>query len=154
MQGNSTLSRQIIVIAAVALGFVVGLMAASGAAGAGGRPTDTSSPRWLHETGALAGTSETFVDMRADGSYYDPSLGRRVYPGSSVRVAGTSFSPDDRPFPRSVGNLEPRTIPLAAIASRGFDWVDGAIGGAFGLALALLGTGAAIAYRRSTLSTA
>jgi hypothetical protein len=27
---------------------------------------------------ALGGTSETFVDVRADGSYYDPSLGRRI----------------------------------------------------------------------------
>jgi hypothetical protein len=153
MQENSTIARQIIVIAAVvAFGLVVGLMAASGAAGAGGRQTDTSSPRWLHETGALAGTSETFVDMRADGSYYDPSLGRRVYPGSSETVARTSFSPDDRPFARSVGVIQPRTVE---VPSRGFDWEDGVLGGAFGLASALLGAGAAIAYRRrSTLSPA
>jgi hypothetical protein len=38
----------------------------------------TRVPFWPHETGALAGTAETYVDMRADGSYYDPSLGRRI----------------------------------------------------------------------------
>lgn len=43
-------------------------------------PGDTAVPFWPHETGALAGTSETFVDMRADGSYLDLSLGRRVWP--------------------------------------------------------------------------
>src|SRR6266511_1453907 len=31
------------------------------------------------QSGALAGTSETFVDVQPDGSYYDPSLGRRVF---------------------------------------------------------------------------
>jgi hypothetical protein len=33
---------------------------------------------WPHQTGVVAGTSETFTNMREDGSYYDPSLGRRV----------------------------------------------------------------------------
>ena len=41
---------------------------------------DSSVPFWPHETGALVGTSETFVDVRADGSYYDPSSNQRVYP--------------------------------------------------------------------------
>ena len=41
------------------------------------RLDDTPGP---YESGALAGTSETYVDMREDGSYYDPSLGRRVSP--------------------------------------------------------------------------
>lgn len=45
-------------------------------------PGDSSVPFWPHETGALMGTSETFVDMRADGSYYDPSVGRRVFVAS------------------------------------------------------------------------
>jgi hypothetical protein len=31
------------------------------------------------ESVALGGTSETFVDVRADGSYYDPSLGGRFF---------------------------------------------------------------------------
>jgi hypothetical protein len=30
-------------------------------------------------TGALGGTSETFVDVQGDGSYFDPSLGHRVF---------------------------------------------------------------------------
>jgi hypothetical protein len=41
-------------------------------------PGDRSVPFWPHETGALMGTSETFVDMQEDGSYYDASAGRRV----------------------------------------------------------------------------
>jgi hypothetical protein len=46
-------------------------------------------------TVALPGTSETYVEMQDDGSYYDPSLGRRVSPKSlwsyqTGAVAGTS----------------------------------------------------------------
>jgi hypothetical protein len=41
-------------------------------------PGDTAVPFWPHETGALLGTSETYVDVHADGSYFDPSIGRRV----------------------------------------------------------------------------
>lgn len=41
-------------------------------------PGDSAVPFWPHETGALVGTSETYADLRDDGSYYDPSLGRRV----------------------------------------------------------------------------
>jgi hypothetical protein len=41
-------------------------------------PGDAAVPFWPHETGALMGTSETYVDVHADGSYYDPSIGRRV----------------------------------------------------------------------------
>jgi len=47
-------------------------------------PGDTpGQPFWPHETGVLVGTSETFVDLRTDGSYYDPSVGLRV----SARLA-------------------------------------------------------------------
>jgi hypothetical protein len=42
-------------------------------------PGDGSVPLWPHETGALVGTSETFIDFSDDGSYYDPSIGRRVF---------------------------------------------------------------------------
>jgi hypothetical protein len=40
-------------------------------------------------------SAETYVDMREDGSYYDPSLGRRVsptpfWPYETGAVAGTS----------------------------------------------------------------
>jgi hypothetical protein len=41
-------------------------------------PGDASAAFWPHETGVSLGTSETFTDVRADGSYFDPSLGRRV----------------------------------------------------------------------------
>ena len=33
---------------------------------------------WPYETGVSMGTSETFVDLRDDGSYFDPSIQRRV----------------------------------------------------------------------------
>ena len=33
--------------------------------------------------GALVGTSEMFIDVRADGSYFDPSVGRRVAPANA-----------------------------------------------------------------------
>lgn len=49
-----------------------------GGASVGTLPGDTPVPFWPHETGALVGTSETFLDVRAAGSYYDPSIGRRV----------------------------------------------------------------------------
>jgi pimeloyl-ACP methyl ester carboxylesterase len=48
---------------------------------AGTLPGDTPVPFWPHETGALVGTSETFVDVHANGSYFDPSVGRRVPAG-------------------------------------------------------------------------
>jgi hypothetical protein len=65
---------------------IVTLVASMGALGLVGTapageelPGDRSVPFWPHETGALMGTSETFVDVRADGSYYDPSIGQRVF---------------------------------------------------------------------------
>lgn len=42
-------------------------------------------PFWPHETGVLVGTSETFADVRADGSYFDPSQGRRVSSSDASR---------------------------------------------------------------------
>src|SRR5215218_3310371 len=217
MQGHSTVLRQVSAIgAAIALGLVIALAAAGGATGTGGAamgtlPRDTEVPFWPHETGALAGTSETFVDMRPDGSYYDPSLGRRVrgaargtrpgdsqvpwpyetaapsgtsetfvdmradgsyfdpslgrrvrgavdseaiapddrpfYRGASA-LAPTSLSPDDRPFARNVRDIQPRTVPVEVVRSHGFDWGDGVIGGAFGVALALLGMGSILIAHR------
>jgi hypothetical protein len=96
---------------------------------------DSPAPFWPHETGALAGTSETFVDMRADGSYYDPSLGRRV--ARAVESKGTG--------------------PAVAVSPSRFDWGDALIGVTFGLAFALLAGGAvliAVRHRRSVLRTA
>lgn len=40
---------------------------------------DNSIPFWPFETGVAVGTSETFVDVRDDGSYVDPGIGRRVF---------------------------------------------------------------------------
>jgi hypothetical protein len=57
-------------------------------------PGDSSVPFWPHETGVLVGTSETFADMREDGSYYDPSLDRRVLPNELSR-AKTVAAPAD-----------------------------------------------------------
>jgi hypothetical protein len=63
----------------VGFGIVSGSSAADGVAPAGNDlPGDSSVPFWPHETGVLVGTSETYVDVRADGSYFDPSIGRRV----------------------------------------------------------------------------
>jgi hypothetical protein len=177
MQRHSTTSRFAAIGAAIALGLLVGLVAAPGATGAGRivKGTvwgDNHAPFWPYETGALAGTSETFVDMRSDGSYYDPSLGRRVggaaeskatrpddrpfYRGTSEALAPTSLSPDDRAFSRGRRDVEPRAVRVeTVIRAHGFDWEDGVIGGAFGVASALLGIGAIlIAYRRSSTLTA
>jgi hypothetical protein len=41
-------------------------------------PGDSSVPFWPYETGVAVGTSETYVDVRADGSYLDPGIGLRV----------------------------------------------------------------------------
>jgi hypothetical protein len=81
---------------------------------------------------------------------------RPFYRGPSDTAPG-SLSPDDRPFARSVGEIVLTSAPAEVVASpRGFDWGDAVIGGTFGLALALLGTGAIlIAHRsRSTPKTA
>jgi hypothetical protein len=82
---------------------------------------------------------------------------RALYRGTSPALASTSQSPDDRPFARNAREIESRTVAASvASSSGGFDWGDAAIGGAFGLGLALLGAGAIlITYRRrSTLSPA
>ena len=41
-------------------------------------PGDSAVPFWPYETGALVGTSETYVDVWKDGSYFDLGIGRRV----------------------------------------------------------------------------
>jgi hypothetical protein len=77
MKLRSSKTRVITVLACAALG-VVGPAAAEPADES--LPGDDNSvPFWPHETGALMGTSETFVDMKDDGSYYDPGVGRRVF---------------------------------------------------------------------------
>jgi hypothetical protein len=43
------------------------------------RALKKSSHAASSSTSAVGGTSETFVDVQADGSYFDPSLGHRVF---------------------------------------------------------------------------
>jgi hypothetical protein len=52
------------------------------------RALKKSSHSSSSSTGALGGTSETFVDVQANGSYFDPSLGRRVFIGVSRSAGG------------------------------------------------------------------
>jgi len=73
MQRHTTKSRLAVIGAITALG-----LAASAPAGTAPPPGDTTVAFWPYETGALVGTSETYVDVREDGSYYDPEVGRRV----------------------------------------------------------------------------
>ncbi len=81
---------------------------------------------------------------------------RGYYRGTSATLAPKSLSPDDRAFARSVPGSEPRTIPLAVtVPPSGFNWGDAVIGGALGLALALLAGGAvliSVRHRRSVLT--
>jgi hypothetical protein len=89
MQGHNS-SRHLAAVAAIAaLGLVAGFDATAGVAVTGDTSPliatgtlsgDTPVPFWPYETGTLVGTSETYVDVREDGSYYDPSVGRRVSP--------------------------------------------------------------------------
>jgi hypothetical protein len=85
MKINTTKRRRagIVAIAALAVGATVGVAVTGDASAlntAATRSDDTPLRSWPYGTGALAGTSETYVDMWEDGSYYDPSLGRRVSP--------------------------------------------------------------------------
>jgi hypothetical protein len=90
-----TKRRRAAVVAIAALGLVgTAGGAASSLDAAETRAADTP-PLESNGTVALPGTSETYVDMRDDGSYYDPSLGRRVsprllWPYQTGAVAGTS----------------------------------------------------------------
>jgi hypothetical protein len=100
MKIDTTKRRRAVIVAIAALGLVgAGGVAVTGDASAvhatETRVGDTSVPVAPYETVALPGTSETYVDMWADGSYYDPSLGRRVsptpfWPYETGAVGGTS----------------------------------------------------------------
>jgi hypothetical protein len=83
------------------LAFVVLLAAAAGGAG--------STAAGNLDAQVLGGTSETFTDVRQEGSYLDPSLGHRIGVTPSVTI------------------VEPSA----------FDWADAGVGaaGAFGLVL-------------------
>ncbi len=82
MKTKKTKSRSAAIAAVAALGLIAAVLAITGDGSAlsPNEPAKSDVPAgsWPHETGASAGTSETFVDMHEDGSYYDPSLGRRV----------------------------------------------------------------------------
>jgi hypothetical protein len=73
------------------------------------------------ETSGIGGTSETFTDVREDGSYFGPSLGRRI-----------------RVTPR-VTIVEPSA----------FDWGDAGVGAAGAFGLVLLTGGVVIVARNS-----
>ena len=81
MQRRTHRTKIVVVAASTALAIVVSPAAAVG--NDDGLHGDGSMPFWPHETGALVGTSETFIDVRADGSYFDPSVGRRVAPANA-----------------------------------------------------------------------
>ncbi len=79
---DSGIRTRVVPIAAVAAVAALGIVAApAGSRSTGDRdlPGDSSVPFWPHETAVDVGTSETFVDVRDDGSYFDPSIGRRVF---------------------------------------------------------------------------
>ena len=97
MNIDTSKRRRAVIVAIAALGLVgAGGVAVTGDASAvRSEETRVDDARAPYETVALPGTSETYVDMREDGSYYDPSLGRRVsprppWPYETGAVAGTS----------------------------------------------------------------
>lgn len=71
-------NRHKIVAAVVSMTLAIAVSPAAAVGSDDGLHGDSSVAFWPHETGTLVGTSETFIDVRADGSYYDPSSGRRV----------------------------------------------------------------------------
>jgi uncharacterized iron-regulated membrane protein len=66
----------------------------------------------------LGGTSETFTDLREDGSYFDPSPGRRVGVTPSVTIVEASE----------------------------FDWADAGVGAAGAFGLVLLASGVVLIF--------
>jgi hypothetical protein len=83
MQRHTTQSRLAVIGAIIALG-----LAASAPTGTAALPGDSTVAFWPYATGALVGTSETYVDVREDGSYYDPEVGRRVSVTASTLNGG------------------------------------------------------------------
>jgi hypothetical protein len=107
-------------------------------------PGDASVPFWPHETGVLVGTSETYAGMRADGSYIDPSLGRRVANnGTGTQVDFRSA--DTRAA--AIGRY-PDSGPVLVSVPGGFDWGDATFGAGAAAAALLLASGIAIAVRQ------
>jgi len=120
-------------------------LAAAFAAAAVAAPTALADPRSLADIDPLLAAAV----RQAEAGSLSPD-DRPFYRGPADPVP-TSFSPDDRPFARDVGEVESASVPVEA-RSRGFDWGDAVVGGTFGLALALLGTGAIlIVHRRRSM---
>jgi hypothetical protein len=126
-------------------------IAAVFAAAAVGAPTALADPRSLDDIDP----SLAAAVRQAEAGSLSPD-DRPFYRGSSDTLASAGVSPDDRPFARSLGEVEPASVPVE-VQPAGFDWGDALIGGTFGLAFALLGAGAvliAVRHRRSVLRTA
>lgn len=78
---------------------------------------------------------------------------RALYRGASE----ITLSVDDRPFARNVTAIDPGNPAIEVISSpSGFDWSDAAVGGTFGIVVALVGIGAILIVqrRRHTLTPA
>lgn len=78
---------------------------------------------------------------------------RALYRGASeIRL-----SVDDRPFARNAAVIDPGNRTIEVISSpSGFDWSDAAVGGTFGIVVALVGIAAIVIVqrRRHTLTPA
>lgn len=152
MQKHRTKIRLVVVLGTVA---ALGLFASLAAAGAvaalgdgplfdpnlappstatgtlpGDTPAPFSVPFWPHKPGVLFGTSETYTDVREDGSYYDPEIGRRVY----GRIFDNHFRDASK-------------VSVSPSSRNGFDWGDFGIGAATMLGLMLLVTGLGVGAR-------
>jgi hypothetical protein len=125
-------------------------LAVAFAAAAVAAPTALADPRSLDDIDP----SLAAAVRQAEAGSLSPD-DRPYYRGPADTAAPTSLSPDDRPFARSLGEIEPTSVPVK-VRPRGFDWEDAVIGGTFSAVLALLGMAAIlIAHRRrSTLRTA
>jgi len=126
----------------IAVAFAAAATAAPAVQAAGMSPDDR--PQYRGSSAALAPVGLS-VDDRAFSR------------ATSAALAPTSRGPDDRPFSRSVSDIGPTTVPVGVVVQPGgFHWDDAVIGGAFGLAVALLGTGGILItrHRRSALRTA
>ena len=90
-------------------------------------PIDANDRAHFASPVVVGGTSETFTNVRPDGSYYDPSLGRQIA-GSSQ----TAVRPDDR---AGIRGIDPGATVIVSQPSE-FDWSDAGIG-ALGMFMAL-----------------
>ncbi len=78
---------------------------------------------------------------------------RALYRGASE----SSLAVDDRPFARNAAAIDPGNPTIEIVNSpSGFDWSDAAVGGTFGVMVALVGIGAILIVqrRRHTLTPA